>query len=247
MELSTMHYVFHYSVNSAAEKRIDEIAELQEACYRFIGSCLQTCVKGKIHYHLFDTPEEVGKQYAMTHDDNDDEPCNGFALPSMMSKDGADHIFAVYNDKVKCVGFHEDAHIISYSLGRPASQFIREGLAMFFDRYWWGIDNYSWTRWYVEQNKMPPVTELLENDKFSAYGDKLTYPVAGAFTGYLIERFGTEKYVRFYQCCADQGTQAFEQVLCVPVSLLEKDFISYIKLFRLHSDIRKLLMESMNE
>lgn len=163
---------------------------------------------------FFDTPEEIGRQYAIIHENTDDEPCNGFALSALNSKDGVDHIFAVYNNKVKCVGFHEDAHIISYSLGRPVSQFVREGLAMFFDRYWWGIDNYSWTRWYVEQRKNPSVTELLENAKFNEYSDTLTYPIAGAFTGYLIERFGTEKCIDFYRCSALERVQAFEQIFC---------------------------------
>ena len=247
MELITAHYVFHYPKNSTAEREIDEIAALQEGCYSFISSRLHTNVKGKIHYHFFDTPEEVGREYATTHDNNNDKPCNGFALPEMNSKDGMNHIFAVYNNDVKCVGFHEDAHIISYSLGRPASQFIREGLAMFFDRFWWGIDNYSWTRWYVEQRKNPSITALLENCKFNEYSDVLTYPIAGAFTGYLIERFGIEKYVEFYRYSAEKGTQAFEQILGAPVSLLEKDFITYIKMFHLRGEIRKLLMKDTEE
>ena len=247
MELTTAHYVFHYRKNSIVEKEIEKISALQEGCYAFISNCLHTNAKGKIHYHFFDTPEEVGRQYAITHNNNDDEPCNGFALPETKSGDGLNHIFAVYNQKVKCVGFHEDAHIISDSLGRPVSQFIREGLAMFFDRYWWGIDNVSWTRWYVEQGKIPSVAELLENNKFNAYNDALTYPVAGAFTGYLIERFGTEKYVAFYKYSAEKGTQAFEQILCAPISLLEKDFINYIKMFNLHEEIRKLFIEDTAE
>ncbi len=244
MEFATAHYVFHFSKGSTAESEINEIAALQEGCYKFISSCLHTNVNGKIHYHFFDTPEEIGRQYAIIHENTDDEPCNGFALSALNSKDGVDHIFAVYNNKVKCVGFHEDAHIISYSLGRPVSQFVREGLAMFFDRYWWGIDNYSWTRWYVEQRKNPSVTELLENAKFNEYSDTLTYPIAGAFTGYLIERFGTEKYIDFYRCSALERVQAFEQIFCAPVTLLEKDFIAYIKMFVLHAEIRKLLMEA---
>ena len=247
MEFTTAHYVFHYSKNSTAEKEIDEIAALQEGCYSFISSCLHTNVKGKIHYHFFDAPEEVGRQYAIAYDNNDDEPCNGFALSNLKSKDGVNHIFAVYNDKVKCVGFHEDAHIISYSLGRPSSQFVREGLAMFFDRYWWGSDNYSWTRWYVEQQKNPSVNALLENSIFSEYSDVLTYPIAGAFTGYLIERFGTERYVEFYRCSAEKGTQAFEQILGAPVSLLEHDFLAYIKMFQVRGEIRKLLMKDTEE
>ena len=247
MKLTTAHYVFHCPKNSVAETELDAIAALQEGCYSFISSCLHTDAKEMIHYHFYDTPAEVGRQYAIVYESDNDRPCNGFALPEMKSRDGENHIFAVYNHEVKCVGFHEDAHIISYSLGRPVSQFIREGLAMFFDRYWWGIDNYSWTRWYVERKQNPSVTQLLENDRFGEYGDELTYPIAGAFTGYLIERFGTERYVEFYKCCAEKGLQAFEEIFCAPASLLEKDFIAYISLFRLREEIRKLLREETGE
>ncbi len=247
MQLTTEHYVFHCLNNSTAEKEIDKIASLQEGCYTFISGCLHTVARGKIHYHLFDTPQEVGQQYAMTHDESDIEPCNGFALLDTISKDRLNHIFAVYNDEVKCIGFHEDAHVISYSLGKPASHFISEGLAMFFDHYWWGIDNYSWTQWYIEQGKNPPIDDLLENSKFNEYSEVLTYPIAGAFTAYLVERFGTEKYVAFYKCSAEKGIQAFEDVLGIPVDLLENDFIGFMKMFSLRDDIRKLLMKDAIE
>ena len=84
---------------------------------------------------------------------------------------------------------------------------------------------------------------MLENSKFSEYSDVLTYPIAGAFTGYLIERFGTEKYVEFYRCSVEKGAQAFEQIFGAQVSLLEKDFIAYIKMFNMREEIRKLLMK----
>lgn len=245
MQLTTEHYVFHYESNSTAEKEIDTIASLQEGCYAFISGCLHAEARGKIHYHFYDTPQEVGHQYAIAHDEAEDEeePCNGFAFPDTISKDRLNHIFAVYNDEVKCIGFHEDAHIISYSLGRPASQFIREGLAMFFDHYWWGIDNNSWTQWYIEQGKNPPIPDLLENSSFNEYDDILTYPIAGAFTAYLVERFGTERYVGFYKRCAEKGNQAFEEIFGVAVDALESDFIRYMKMFSLRDDIRKLLVK----
>ena len=247
MEMSTEHYVFHYRKNSLAEKEIDKIAAMQEGCYAFISGCLHADAKGKIHYRLFDTPQEVGKQYAIIHGEDDDEPCNGFALPDIMSKDGMDHVYAVYSETIKCVGFHEDAHIISYSLCRPDSRFISEGLAMFFDRYWWGIDNYSWTRWYIEQGKNPSVADLIDNSKFREYDCELTYPLAGAFTGYLLERFGTEKYVEFYKRCADETARAFEQTFGRSVALFEKDFLGYMKMFALRQDIRELLMKDMDQ
>ena len=219
------------------------ISALQEGCYSFISNCLGTEAQGKIHYHLFDTPEEVGTQYAITHDDDDDEPCNGFALPDTMSKDGMNHIYAVYNEKVKCIGFHEDAHIISYSFGRPTSKFVREGLAMYFDRYWWGIDNYSWTRWYLEKGDILSLEKLLDNDEFDEFADTTVYPIAGAFTSYLIQRYGMNKYVDFYRTSVASGQDAFKIIFNEPVSVIEKEFINYIEMFRLRDEIRKLMLK----
>ncbi len=241
MERATDHYVFHYAEHSTAERDIIQISSLQEECYSFISQCLGTEANGKIHYHFYETPEEVGSQYAAVHDNDDDEPCNGFALPESMSRDGLNHIYAVYSDRVKCIGFHEDAHIISYSLGRPVSKFIREGLAMFFDRYWWGIDNYSWTRWYLEQGKMPSVNVLFQNESFNAYDDTTVYPIAGAFTSYLIERYGMELYIEFYKLCKDNAEHACEAVFSVPLAEMEMRFTDHIKMFRLREEIRDLL------
>ena len=241
MERVTDHYVFHFKEHSMAERDIVSVSSLQEECYSFISCCLGTEANGTIHYHFFDTPEEVGRQYAITHDNDDDEPCNGFALPDTVSKDGMNHIYAVYNDKLKCIGFHEDAHIISYSLGRPISQFVREGLAMFFDRYWWGIDNYSWTRWYLEQGKLPSVKKMLQNEFFREYDDSTIYPIAGAFTSYLIERYGMQKYLAFYRACTGDAERACETAFAAPVTMIEKGFIDHMKLFRLRNEIRELL------
>ena len=241
MEHATDHYVFHYPEHSMAQKDIIQISALQEECYAYISSCLGTESIGKIHYHLFNTPEEVGRQYAVTHDNDDDEPCNGFALPDTVSKDGLNHVYAVYSDTIQCIGFHEDAHIISYSLGRPVSQFIREGLAMFFDRYWWGIDNDSWSRWYLEQGKMPSIKDLLQNEYFRIYDDTITYPIAGAFTSYLIARYGMDRYIQFYQTSDDDAEQACGSAFHESITGIETGFKRYINLFHLRKEVRRLM------
>ena len=75
----------------------------------------------QINYYLLETPKLVGKMYG------DNVPCNGFANPP-------NETYAVYNEKVKYIGYYEDAHIISYILNKPQSVFLREGLAMYFDK-----------------------------------------------------------------------------------------------------------------
>lgn len=243
----TEHYIFHYNKHSAAERDIHEIASLQEGCYTFISGSLNTKIDRKIHYHLFDTPEEVGAQYALVYNCENDGPCNGFALPSTRSKDGEDHVFAVYNDEVQCVGFHEDAHIISYSLARPEPQFIREGLAMFFDRYWWGIDNYSWTCRYLERGDMPSIASLLIRENFNCFDCMITYPIAGTFTSYLIDRYGMSRYLEFYKTCGSSPERAIEKIFGETIEAIEESFIRYIKMFRLRDEVHRLMIKDLEE
>ena len=247
MQLQTEHYVFHYKEQSAADRDILEIASLQEGCFDFISGSLGAGISGRIHYHLFETPEEVGAQYAIVYNCDNDRPCNGFALPSSRSEDGQEHVFAVYSDAVKCIGFHEDAHIISYSIGKPEPQFIREGLAMCFDRYWWGIDNHTWTRYYIERGDMPSIPSILTKEGFNSFDCMITYPIAGAFTSYLIERYGMDKYLEFYKSCKSSPERAFEQVFDEPIEAIEQSFIRYISMFELREELRELMKKDLEE
>ncbi len=38
---------------------------------------------------------------------------------------------------------------------------IREGLAMYFDRKWWGIQNLDWAGYYLQTGRYIPVKKLL--------------------------------------------------------------------------------------
>jgi len=61
-----------------------------------------------------------------------------------------DEIYAVYNGEIKCIGYHEDANILSYTTNRPKSNFIREGLAMYFDKFWWDKTNEEWVLLFLK-------------------------------------------------------------------------------------------------
>lgn len=214
----TENYIFHYQENSTAARDIMKIARMQQACYAHICTMLKTAPDFKIEYFLCETPEEVGHVYG------DDEPCNGFtALPNK--------IYAVYNDEVRCIGFHEDAHVISYLINRPDCRATREGLAMYFDRKWWGIDNLDWTGHFIKTGKYIPVHELFDNEAFSSSDCAITYPIAGAFTEWLISSYGMDKYLQFYQC--ENSPAAFESVYRQPLEALSQAFADYVQLFGL--------------
>ena len=217
-QLESEHYIFHFHEESKAEVDIGTIVSCQEACYRYICAVLKVTPSFKIEYFLCQSPQEVGRLYG------DDEPCNGFAVMP-------NRIYAVYNEEVRCIGFHEDAHILSYTLNRPDCPAIREGLAMYFDRKWWGIQNMDWALFYIKHHLYIPVEALLDKDAFFAADCSLTYPIMGAFTDYLIASYGIEAYLQFYS--QQDMAQAMGNVYRKSPAELNREFVSYVHLFSL--------------
>ncbi len=217
-QYESSHYIFNYNQDSKAEKDIIKISKYQEACYEYICNVLKIKPCFKIEYFLCDTPEEVGRIYG------DDEPCNGFAdLPNK--------IYAVYNEEVQCIGFHEDAHVISYLINRPNSCAIREGLAMYFDRKWWGIQNLDWTGYFINNNTYIAIEELLNDEVFFSYDCTIAYPIMGAFTNWLIATYGIDLYLDFYKY--ENVFEGIQQVYQKTPKELNQMFVDYVNLFRI--------------
>lgn len=228
-QFESEHYIFHYGADTKAEQDIAEISACQEACFRYICGVLGAKPEFKIAYFLCDSPEEVGRIYG------DDEPCNGFTvMPNT--------IYAVYNEKVQCIGFHEDAHIISYTMNRPDCPAIREGLAMYFDRKWWGIQNLDWTGYYLKTGRYIPVDKLLDKEFFFAQDCTITYPVMGAFTDWLIATYGAESYMRMYK--QQDMAAAMVQVYQKSPAEMNQAFTDYVRLFKI-DEVLGQRMESL--
>ncbi len=163
----------------------------------------------------------------------DYEPCNGFTLRP-------DKIYAVYNKDVKCVGFHEDAHLISYTINRPNSSAIREGLAMYFDKYWWGIQNLDWTVYFIKSNLYISIAELLDNEKFFSLNCALTYPIMGAFTEWLISSYGINKYLSFYK--KTDSISAVTEIYEKSIEELNEQFKEYVSLFSIDETVESQII-----
>ena len=228
----TPNYIFHFQENSYAEHDILKIAKLQQSCYNHICKVLKTTPDFKIEYFLCETPDEVGRIYG------DNEPCNGFtSLPNK--------IYAVYNKDVQCIGFHEDAHIISYFINRPDCPAIREGLAMYFDRKWWGIQNLDWTSFFIKTNKFIPIYKLLDKETFFSSDCGFTYPIMGAFTDWLISVYGIDKYLELYKY--QNPVNALESIYKSPPNELNQLFVDYVKLFEIDQALEQRMSDLMTE
>ena len=217
MQFESEHYIFHYGANTEAEQDISEIAVYQESCFRYICDVLDVTPEFKIEYFLCDSPEEVGRIYG------DNDPCNGFAAPP-------NKIYAVYNEQVRCIGFHEDAHIISFTINRPPCPAITEGLAMYFDRKWWGIQNMDWTGYYLKTDRYIGIDKMLNREGFFSEDCSITYPIMGAFTDWLIATYGIERYMQMYK--QHDMPAAMVEVFKKTPEELNREFVSYVQLFK---------------
>lgn len=226
------HYLFHYGAGTKAEQDIEAIAAYQESCIRYICHVLGVTPGFKIEYFLCDSPEEVGRIYG------DNESCNGFAAPP-------NKIYAVYNEQVQCIGFHEDAHIISYTVNRPDSPAIREGLAMYFDRKWWGIQNLDWTGHYLNTGRYIPVDKMLSREFFFEHDCTITYPIMGAFTDWLITTYGAEAYMDMYR--QKNIPMAMQQVYSQTPEELNQSFVEYVGLFKTDQSLEQRMEDLIGQ
>ena len=215
--IETEHYLFHYPQNSFIDTKIDSIAAYQEQCYAEIHAFLNISPSLHICYFLCTSPEEVGEAYG------DNEPCNGFAAPP-------DTIYAVFNETCQCIGYHEDAHLISYhAFGRPQQAFIREGLAMHFDRVWHGIPNESICRYFLDTGRYIPITTLIDDEHFYGISDWISYPIAGAFASYLLQRYDISLYITMFRNAVEERYFSDSILIEKLLSLEERDFCHSIK------------------
>jgi len=222
------HYIFHFGEGTKAERDIASIAEYQENCFQHICSVLGVTPEFKIKYFLCDSPEEVGRIYG------DNDPCNGF-------NDPPDTIYAVYNENIQCIGFHEDAHLISYTINRPDCPAIREGLAMYFDRKWWKIQNMDWTGYYLKTGRYIPVNQLLDKECFFSHDCSVTYPIMGAFSEWLISVYGIERFMEMFRM--QDMEKAMNQVYHKSPEELNQEFTGFIRLFRIDEAIEQRMEE----
>lgn len=206
------HYIFNYQAGSLAEKDIQKISAEQEKCFSKICKTLKVNYEEKIIYYLLDSPSEVGRLYGGS------EPINGFAIW------GENKIYAVYNEEIKCIGYHEDVHLISFMINSPTSDFVVEGLAMYFDESWWGIPNDVWASYYKDNEKLPLIEDMLDNNVFANLDCAITYPIAGAFTKYLITTYGMDKYISFYKTNSDMYQDACIKIFNCTLKDLEQNF-----------------------
>lgn len=83
---------------------------------------------------------------------------------------------------------------------------------MYFDRTWWGKENRLWVKDALTTGEYLSFVGLLKNDAFFVLSDAMTYPLAGAWTQFLVERDGMSRYLEFYKAAELDAVTAINKV-----------------------------------
>jgi hypothetical protein len=190
------NYKFFGRNNSLLNEWIDTICDYQEKCFENIQTVVNQKIDLKINYHFVDNPYDCGKQFIKLNPDafsNESEArVNAFGwYPN--------NIFATFNDEIKCIGHHEDVHLIMYHLYKSIpSAFLCEGIAVSFDEYWQGISIHTWIKYYLSKYKLIDLNKLLNDSLFHANNGMLSYPIAGSFSKWIINTYGFSEFEKMY-------------------------------------------------
>ena len=182
------HYVFNVEKESLAEKNIEMIKERQEKAYLKITEKLKLEKSDqKITYYFYSSQEK--KTELMGDSWYGQSIYNEFT------------IHAVYNEKDKVIGEHEDTHLLSLELGLPISLF-QEGLA----EYMVGSSMFGNNHNYiikdgVEKGLHIDIKNLMSQQGWLDTPDEKAefyYSLAGSFVKYIIETFGLKIFKKIY-------------------------------------------------
>lgn len=225
------HYVFYYSKDFLVEKDIGKIAELKEKHYDKILDFLNLKNNRVIQYYLYSSLKD--KTMLM----GDDSPGNAIwgelELINSEPKTSKFEIHAVYNDKCKFIGEHEDTHLLSLPLGLSIYLFC-EGLAQFMEENLFGKDIDIISKELLNQNKLYSIKELADNKNWEKVESKIIYPEVGSFARFLINTYGWDKFKEAYRKLSrlnnfQENLKIIEESFGKSIEELEKEWKGNLK------------------
>lgn len=213
------HYDFFFFPDSLAEKEIDKIVQIQEEAYAKILKFLNVENNQRIKYFLYPTNKIKGE---LTGDDG-----NGHAERETFE------VHAVYNEDTKCIGAHEDTHLLSTPLGLPP-QLLREGLAEHLSGSWHNMSHDKWAVQFLNENKVSDLSKMIDDEEWYEWDDRIAYPIAGSFITYLINKLGQEKFLELYKSLSrdfdvQKNTLLFEKITNTTITDAQAQWQNYLK------------------
>jgi hypothetical protein len=224
----TEHFDIYYAPSSTAARRIEEIVAEREKGFAGLGDFLASGGPPRIRLVLFE--DSATKFYETGHQGL------GWAY--------GDTMVEVFNETERLDPFHELVHVLAADLGAPPAAFS-EGLAVYLAERM-GADalaNLGGGKAKVAERAaeirraggwigLETLLAFREIGSAESRPDA-AYPEAGAFIGYLLDRFGRDKVLEAYRRLKDPDTpteiesnrRAFAAIFGLAPSALEADWL----------------------
>ncbi len=211
------HYTFHYS--SGAE--VDPAR--QEVFHDWAIAQLGVVLGHRIDYYRY---LDRAQMKSITGRDT-----NGWADPDT---------FAVHS--VWPWENHEVVHVFTDQIGTP-SHFFNEGIAVAlsvdpFDGilvpYWQGKPVHDYARSLLQQNRIPPLSGIVDSDGFREFPSLDSYAIAGSFVEFLIDRYGIDKCKQFFAASSRGDSRTvialtFQRVYGQALTEAEQEWLTFLR------------------
>jgi hypothetical protein len=206
------HYIFNVEENSLAELEIKSIIERQEKAYKKIVGILNLSgVQQKINYYFYSSQEFKEKLMG--------DSWYGQTIYNEFT------VHAVYNEKDRVVGEHEDTHLLSLEWGLPISLF-QEGLAeSMVGKSMFGNLHNNVVIEGIKRGLSTDIKELMSQEGWMDTSDEeaeFFYSIAGSFISYLIVFLELEIFKKLY--CSMDRKNSKEKNIEIFRLIVGKDF-----------------------
>jgi hypothetical protein len=179
---STEHFTIYYEAGSATEPRLKEIVASVEASRASVLRLMQQeDFPDKIHVFLVDSKSRMKDLMGAT-------PYGGAIAKIRV-------VFAVVNSTNNGCSTHEFCHVIAAATWGKPERWIDEGFASYSDERWRNRDEI--VAQLAAQNRLLPLKTLAKD--FLKHPDEVTYYESASFLGFVIERYGWDKFKRIWR------------------------------------------------
>ncbi|UCD52115.1 MAG: hypothetical protein JSW27_05645 [Phycisphaerales bacterium] len=216
---ATDHFDIHYFADSTAAKQIDQIVRRREDAFKSLCELLKVESGPRIRFILFQ--DKASKLKATGHQGA------GWAYGNT--------IVEVYNEDEHVDPYHETAHIVMGQFGDPPAMF-NEGFAVHMQEghRWNGQPVDETATGLLKEDRLVPLATLLMRTEIGARDDdgEVAYPQSGSFVGFLIKRYGQDRFLKVYGALKRSGDpqvhqanlRAIEEVYGQTLAQLEREW-----------------------
>ena len=220
--IDSPHFAFHVRPGSFAEQNISTLIEVLEDQYTFALRTLDIRYAGRISLFLFESAADADEQSERS----------GTAYPDT---EAARAIVSPPLETTFGLVAHESNHVILYNgIGPPATSFMNEGLAsaVMSERYHAGGKSflYPWTA--RNDARIPPLTDLVDDDKWSDVDSQIAYNASASFLVYTLDLGGPDRLKQLQPVRSSEFAARFQQIYGKPLDQAEREWRTFCASFR---------------